>query len=111
MDDEIEEIKQKLMSYKPEDLEFNEPHFTDRLVSRRENKEDVVQLILNPGQLVYVKKEIGLYGDTKYSLYFELEPYRTLILPVIFDRNRRKSLYIITYILRHRSWRNMVNEK
>lgn len=108
---DLEKIKQKLRSYKPGDVIFNEPHFTDRLVSRTENKEDVIGLLLNPDSLVHVKTELGRYGDTKYCLYFELGPNRTLLLPLLFDPHGRKSLYILTYILRYRSWQNMVNEK
>ncbi len=92
MDNELEKIKQKLRSYTRKDLIFHEPHFTQRLSERGESREEVISHLLNPDQLIYFKKETGKYGDTKYALYFELSPNRTLLIPIIFDINDKKRL-------------------
>ena len=107
----IEELKQKLRSYKKEDVEFNEPHFTKQLLVREGGREDVISNLLNPDKLVYAYHEKGKYGDDVYCLHFKISNTRTMRLPVIFDRNDRKGLYILTYIMRHRFWQNMVRTR
>lgn len=106
--DELEELKQKLRSYRKEDIEFNEPHFTQQLLLREGSREEVIKNLLNPEKLVYVYSEKGKYGDDVYCLHFKISNTRTMRLPVIFDRNNRKGLYMLTYIMRHRFWQNMV---
>ena len=106
--EDIEELKKKLRSYNEEDIEFNEPHFSQQLMLREGNREDVINRILFPDSLVYISKDRGKYGDLIYSLHFEVSNNRTLRIPVIFDRNNKKSIYIITYIMRYRHWKHMV---
>ncbi len=108
VEDDIEEIKKKLKVYSKDQIEFNEPHFTQSLLLRNGNRCDVIKLILCPDNLVYSYQEPGIYGDIKHNLYFRISNNRTIKLPVIFDRNYEKSLYILTYILRYRSWQNLV---
>lgn len=107
-EEELEDVKTRLRSYKREEIIFNEPHFTLRLVLRDGKREDVISALLKPDKLVYSYKEVGKLGDTVHCLYFAVSNTRTMYLPVIFDRHGRKSLYIITYILRYRPWQRMV---
>jgi hypothetical protein len=107
----VEELKKKLRQYKREHVKFNEPHFTQQLLARNGNREDVLENILNPKNLKFFYSEKSKYGDTKYSLYFEISNTKTMKVPVIFDLNRQKCVYIITYIMRYRPWQNMVRIK
>ena len=110
-DDDIEKLKEKLKCYNKEDIEFNEPHFTQQMILRDGNKEDVINNLLNPENLVYSYQEKGKYGDTVHCLHFRISNTRTMRLPVIFDRKGKKGLYIITYIMRYRYWQNMVKKR
>lgn len=103
-EDNVKELKGKLRTYKREDVSFNEPHFTQQLMLREGNREEVFQQLLNPDKLVYSYQEEGRYGDIKHTLHFEISGSRTMILPVILDPNNQKGLYVITYIMRHRAW-------
>jgi len=102
------ELKKKLREYSRRDIEFNEPHFTLQLMLREGNKEEVIKNLLNPVKLVYAYQERGKYGDIIHCLHFRISNKRTMRLPVIFDRNNRKGLYIITCIMRYRPWQNMI---
>lgn len=101
---DLVQVKSKLRSYKREDIIFNEPHFTERMVLRDGNKEEVIKNLIEAERLVYAEKE----DNNKYVLYFKMSNTRTMILPVIFDKDGKKCLYILTYIMRYRDWRNMV---
>jgi len=105
----LEEIKEKLRSYKEADIKFYEPHFTENMIGRGGSRKDVIENLLNPMKLVHVKLEIGIYGDMKHVLFFELGRVQTLKLPVIFNESNKKTLYIITYIMRYRPWQEMIN--
>ena len=52
-EDDIGELKKMLRTYKKEDIKFNEPHFSNQLMLRQGNKEEVINLLLNPDKLVY----------------------------------------------------------
>lgn len=110
-DGSLEELKKRLQSYKEEDIELNEPHFSQQISVREGSKKDVIHHLLNPEKLVYFYTETGKYNDTVYCLHFKISNTRTMRLPVIFDRNNKKSLYILTYILRYRPWQNMVKKE
>ena len=101
--DELKKIKDKLRSYTEKDIRFHEPHFTNQLTDREGDRQDVIDHIINPDKLVRFKVQMGKYGDLKYALHFKISENRTLILPVIFDPKGKKSLYILTYMLRYRS--------
>ncbi len=105
---DLEEIKAKLANYKKENIVFNEPHFTQQLIFREGNRNEVIKNLLNPERLVYVYQEKGRYGDTIHCLHFKISNTRTMRLPAIFNK---KILYIITYIMRYRPWQNMVRKK
>ena len=107
----LEGLKRKLATYTKKDIQFNEPHFTQQMIMREGKKKEVIYHLLNPEKLVYAYKQEGKYGDTVHSLHFKVNEVRTLRLPVIFDRNNKKSLYILTYIMRYRSWQNMIKKK
>jgi len=107
-EDNIEELKNKLREYDRSCILFNEPHFTQQITLRQGSKEDIIKNLLNPDKLVYSYQEKGKYGDIIHCLHFKISNNRTIRLPVIFDRNNRKSLYIITYIMRYRPWQNMI---
>lgn len=106
----LEELKKKLKTYKLEDLKFNDPHFTQQLKLREGNKEEIIKILLNPDKLVYSYQEMGKYGDIIHCLHFKISNTRTMRLPIIFDKNNKKSLYIITYIMRYRPWQNMIKK-
>jgi hypothetical protein len=106
----IDELKTKLKTYKKEDVIFNEPHFTTQLTMREGNKDDVIKNLLNPENLVSYYSEPGKYNDIKYSLYFKVSSARTMKIPVIFDLNNKKSIYVLTYIMRYRPWQSMVKD-
>lgn len=99
---DVESIKNRLQSYTADALEFNEPHFSHQLLLRGGSMAMVVSNLLNPTQLIGVHEELGKYGDMKHTLFFKMTAQQTMILPVIFDRNTKKSLYIITFIIRYR---------
>lgn len=110
-DDNIRRLKKKLKTYTEKDIEFNDPHFTQQMILREGKKEDVIKNLLNPDKLVYSYCEKGKYGDTIHCLHFRMSNTRTMRLPMIFDTGNKKSLYIITYIMRHRSWQSMVRKR
>jgi hypothetical protein len=98
---DLEQIKQKLARLKEKDLRFNEPYFTNQMILREGCKGDVIENLLNPINLVYCYKQ-----DHKvYCFYFKISNTRTMKLPVIFNK---KGLYILTYIMRYRSWKGMI---
>lgn len=101
---DLERIKSKLKSYKENDIIFNEPHFTERLILREGSRKEVIKNLLDPEKLVHVEEE----KPDKYKLYFKMSNTRTMILPIIFDKDNKKCLYMLTYIMRYRNWRNMV---
>jgi len=107
-EDDIEILKKKLKEYSKENIIFNEPHFTQQLILRQGSKDEVINNLLNLDKLVYSYQEKGKYGDVIHCLHFEISNSRTMRIPVIFDRHNKKSLYIITYIMRYRPWQNMI---
>jgi len=111
IEDDIEELKKRLRRYTRGEIEFNEPHFSQQLLLREWNREDVINNLLNPDNLVYSYQEKGKYGDIKHCLHFKISNNRTIRLPVIFDKNNKKGLYILTYIMRYRRWQNMIIRK
>lgn len=98
---DLEKLKDKLRSYSQEDIVFNEPHFSENLVAREGSRAEVIKNILNPDKLIGFSVALGKYGDLKYELYFRVNNFRTMILPVIFDKGG-KNLYMLTYIMRYR---------
>lgn len=110
-EDNIEDLKRKLKSYIKKEIIFNEPHFTQQLILREGSKEEVIKNLLNPDNLVYSYQEAGKYGDIIHCLHFRISNTRTMRLPVIFDTNQKKGLYIITYIMRHRAWQHMIKKR
>jgi len=104
----INQIKNRLKTYLRKDIQFNEPHFTQQRLLRDGDIETVFNNILKPDKLIYVYSVEGKYGDRIYDLYFEVSNTRTLKLPAIFDRNNKKNLYILTYVMRYRKWQNMI---
>jgi phosphopantetheinyl transferase len=110
-EDDIEKLKRKLRSYTRKEIGFNEPHFTQQLMLREGKREEVIKNLLDPNKLFYSYQEKGKYGDIKHCLHFNISNTRTMILPVIFDINGKKSLYRLTYIMRYRPWQSMLREK
>ncbi len=106
--DDLHELKKKLRSYSEEDIIFNEPHFSQQLALREGSRRDVISNLLDPEKLVYSYVEEGMQGDPVHCLHFRISNTRTLRLPVIFDFRGGKNLYILTYIMRYRSWKSMV---
>lgn len=110
-EDNVEEIKEKLRTYKRQDLIFNEPHFSYRLILREGNREEVIKNLLNPYNLVYSYQQEGSLGDIIHCLHFKISNKRTMRLPVVFNKNNKKNLYILTYIMRYRPWQSMMRRR
>ena len=87
--EDIEKLKKKLRNYTKNDIEFNDPHFTQQLQLREGSIEEVTNNLLKPDKLVYSYQEKGKYGDIVHCLHFRISNTRTLRLPVIFDRNNK----------------------
>lgn len=111
VEENLDYVKNKLRSYTKEEIIFNEPHFTQRLILREGYKEEVINELLNPKKLVYYFTEKGKKNNTIYVLHFKISNTRTLRLPVVFDKSNKKCLYVITYIMRYRPWQNMVKRE
>jgi hypothetical protein len=107
-EDDIDDIKERLKRYVRKDIIFNEPHFSEQIVRRYGDREEVIRNLLDPRNLAYSYSEIGSLGDTIHCLHFRISSTKTLRLPVIFDRRGGKNLYILTYIMRCRPWQNMI---
>ena len=105
----IEEVRTRLKQYKKEHIEFNEPHFTEQMVARDGRRQEVIDNILDPQRLVYAYEE-SRGKNVVHNLHFKVSNTRTMRLPVIFDKDGRKSLYILTYIMRYRAWQNMIRK-
>ena len=99
---DVEEARRKLRTYSIKDIEFYEPHVTEKLIERGGKREDIITNVLNPVSLINVIEKTGKYGDTIHCLIFELGDNKTMRIPVIFNFENRKILYILTYILRYR---------
>jgi len=110
-EDDIEIIKNRLKKCKEDKIIFNEPHFSNQMILREGNRKEVIKNILHPEKLTYVYHEEGKYCDVIYCLHFKISNKRTLKLPVIFNKDNKKILYIITYIMRYSPWQRMVKKK
>ena len=104
----ISQMKARLRTYDKRDVMFNEPHFTEQLLLREGDRDQVINSLINPENLVWYCQELGKYGDIIYALYLKINEARTIKLPVIFDKNGKKGLYILTYVMRYRNWQSMV---
>lgn len=104
---ETKRIKAIIQEYNLNDLKFNEPHFSERLILRDGNKKEVINNLLELDNLVYAYEEKGKYNDKKYVLHFKISNTRTMIIPVVAFK---KYLYAITYIMRYRPWKNMIKK-
>lgn len=107
----LEKIKNKLKQYQRKHIIFNEPHFTNQLILREGSEEEVIKNLLNPEKLVYHYKEKGKKGDDIFCLYFKKSNTRTIKLPIIFNKNNERNIYVLTYILRYRPWHTMIKRK
>ena len=110
-DEDLELIKKRLRKYSRDQIQFNEPHFTRQIALREGNRNELIVHLLNPESLIAVQSEQGRYGDRIYLLYFKISDERTLKIPLIFNRNAQQNLYILTYIMRFRSWKTEKKEE
>lgn len=110
IEDDIEQLKKELRNYGKDDVEFS-AHAENQISLRGGKKEEIIELILNPEKLVYSYIEKGSQGDAVHCLNFRISNTRTIRLPVIFNRGSKKNLYIITYIMRHRSLEHMIRKR
>ena len=106
-EDNLEELRARLRTYRREDIIFNEPHFTMMLELREGSKEELMQNLLRPDKLEYSYTEHGRHGNDIHVLHFRKSNTRTLRIPVMFNKGGRKNLYILTYIIRYRPWQSM----
>ena len=51
--EELKNIIERLKSYAEDQITFNEPHFTNQLILRDGKRDDVVNHLLKPDNLVY----------------------------------------------------------
>jgi hypothetical protein len=110
VEEDVESMKRRLASYNGADIRFNEPHFSQQLALRDGSRDDVIKNLLNPDNLVHYYTETGRMGDTKHSLYFRISNTKTMKIPVIFDIKGRKSILVLTYIMRYRPWQTMLTQ-
>ncbi|MBD3313099.1 hypothetical protein GF345_01520 [Candidatus Woesearchaeota archaeon] len=91
----VSKVRNILIKYKRDDIEYNESHFTLKLERQKIDRKEVVKNILNPDKLVLVgvseSKNPG-YRDV-HDLYFKLSRNRIFKIPVSI---KPKSLYLIT---------------
>ncbi|HLC98412.1 MAG TPA: hypothetical protein VJC00_00195 [Candidatus Nanoarchaeia archaeon] len=106
-EDDVEELKNKLRSYNLKEISFSK-HARNQIILRESNEEEIASHLLYPDKLVYSYQEKGKMGSIIHCLHFRISNTRTIRLPVIFDKGGKKNLYILTYIMRHRAWQNMV---
>ena len=83
-------------------------HARNQIILRESNEEEIASHLLYPDKLVYSYQEKGKMGSIIHCLHFRISNTWTIRLPVIFDKGGKKNLYILTYIMRHRAWQNMV---
>lgn len=90
-----EQIKNVLRSYKKEDIEYNEPHFTLKLDRLKIDRNEVIKNILKPDKLVLVGVSKSKNPNYKYvyDLYFKLSKNRVFKIPISI---KPKSLYLVT---------------
>jgi hypothetical protein len=88
-------IKEKLKTYKKDQLEYNEPHFSLKLQRQKIDKKEVVKNILKPDNLILVgiTKSKNPNYDYVYDLFFKLGKRRIFKIPISI---KPKSLYLIT---------------
>ena len=104
-DEDLAVIKKRIKNYSRAQIQFNEPHFTRQIALREGNRNELIGHLLDLESLLAVQSEQGRYGDRIYLLYFKISDERTLKIPLIFNRNAQQNLYILTYIMRFRSWK------
>jgi len=78
-------------------------HAELQMMIREDTKERVTKQILNPTNLIDFEKQ----PENKYKLIFNISNSKTMVLPIIFER---KGLKVITYIMRYRSWKKIVEK-
>lgn len=93
--EDIEKIKNTLMKYKKEDLDYNEPHFSLKLYRLKIDRKEVAKNILKPDKLVFAGKSKSKNPNYKYiyDLYFKLSKNRMFKIPTSI---KPKALYLIT---------------
>lgn len=106
-EDNLIELKKKLKEYNINQIKFTQ-HFEQQLLLREGNKEQIIYLLTNLDKLVYSYQEKNSFGEIIHCLHFKISNTRTIRLPITF---KKKSLYILTYIMRHRTWQRMVKRK
>ena len=74
-EDDVGKIKKKLRNYKKQDIEFNDPHFTQQLILREGNKDEVIRNILNPDKFLSIgidPEKLPNLFNLRVSLYISL---------------------------------------
>lgn len=88
VEDDIEQLKERLRSYNKEEIEFSR-HSEDQLLLREGKKEEVIGLLLNPERLVYSYQEKGRHGSVIHYLHFRISNTRTIRLSAIFNKDNK----------------------
>lgn len=103
---DIERAKELLKNIKY--ISYNEPHVSNRCITRFMNKEEIKKYISNTDALVLAYKLKARYSDEeKYELYFKISSNKTLKLYALFKNNE---MHILTIIVRLRKWQNMIKQ-
>lgn len=101
---ELEELKERLKSYKKSDIIFTK-HAEIRALGRGIDLEEVKENIVNPTKLVYAKEQKAEHkNELKYGCYFNYS--KDFSHKYVLTLNRK--VIIITIISINRDWQRMV---
>ena len=103
---DIESFKQRLKSYKKEDIIFTS-HAEIQALMRQIDLEEVKENIINPKNLVYVEEEPKNSKSEKYGCYFAYEEYHCH--KYVLTLNRK--VIIVTIININRNWQKIIEGK
>jgi len=99
---DLEKLKNILKNLKKTDIHFTK-HAEYQIISRESTKEKIIKQLLNPNNLIDFEKQ----PENKYLLIFWISNSKTMILPTIIEG---KGLKVLTYIMRYRSWKKIVEK-
>jgi len=100
---DLERLKVLLRNIERKHIKFTS-HAKTQIILRDGSKKEIIEHLLNPIKLIDFEKQ----SRDKYLLIFNISNSKTMILPIVFER---KGLKVITYIMRHRSWKKTIEKR
>jgi len=99
------ELKERLKKYKKEDINFT-PHAELQAFTRDVDLEEVKENVVNPGKLVYARKQEAKYpGEEKYDCYFAYSKKFAHRYVLVLNRK----IIIATIIKIERDWQKTIS--